>query len=105
MMRNERANKLVILAGATGSGKTALITQLPKEIFEVVSFDSRQVYKFLELGTAKPTKEEREKILHHLIDFLEPTQTMNAKEFSSLAEICIQDIWARKKIPVLTVGT
>lgn len=105
MMKNENGCPLVILAGATGSGKTALITQLPTEIFEIVSFDSRQVYKFLELGTAKPTKEEREKIFHHLIDFLEPTQTINAKEFSNMAEACIQKIWSKGKIPILTVGT
>lgn len=99
------SKKIIILAGATGSGKTALCLQLPKEQYEIVSFDSRQVYKFLCLGTAKPTKEDINKIPHHMIDFLEPNQTINAKDFSVLAEECVLQVWKKNKIPILTVGT
>ncbi len=96
---------LIILGGATGSGKTSLCTKLPKDIYEIVSFDSRQVYKFLNLGTAKPSIEEIQKIPHHMIDFLEPNQTINAKDFGLLAEKCVLKIWSQNKIPILTVGT
>jgi tRNA dimethylallyltransferase len=93
------------LTGPTGGGKTEVSLQLPSSSFEIVSFDSRQVYRELELGTTKPTLSERKSIPHHLVDFLEPSQKMNAREYAELAESAVLDIWQRGKIPVLTAGT
>lgn len=93
------------MTGPTGSGKTQICLKLPAEQYEVVSFDSRQVYKYLQLGTAKPSKHELEQIPHHLVDFLEPSQTLNAKVYSELAEEVVLQIWEKNKIPILTAGT
>lgn len=74
-------------------------------MFEIVSFDSRQVYKVLEVGTAKPDSVIRGKINHHLIDYLEPSERINAAKNAALAKIAVNEIFERGKIPVLTAGT
>ena len=95
----------MIFASPTGGGKTEICTHLDPDRFEIVSFDSRQVYKILSVGTAKPEKEILNQIKHHLVDFLDPNQKINAAYFVSLANKALEDIYAREKIPIITCGT
>ncbi len=97
--------KLIILASPTGGGKTELCFHLDPSRFEIVSFDSRQVYKVLSVGTAKPDKLILEQIRHHLVDFLTPSERLNAALFTKLAELALEDIYERNKIPIITCGT
>ncbi|HMW07474.1 MAG TPA: tRNA (adenosine(37)-N6)-dimethylallyltransferase MiaA [Leptospiraceae bacterium] len=94
-----------MLASPTGGGKTELCRQIDPKRFEVVSFDSRQVYKILSVGTAKPDKDTLSYIPHHLVDFLEPNERITAGFFVKKAEEAIEDIYRRSKIPVITCGT
>ncbi|MGD0156207.1 MAG: tRNA (adenosine(37)-N6)-dimethylallyltransferase MiaA [Terracidiphilus sp.] len=95
-----------ILLGPTGSGKTALSLALAERFgVEIVSCDSVAVYRGMELGTAKPTKEERARVPHHLIDVAEPDEPFTAGEYSRLARKALQEIAARGRLPIVTGGT
>jgi tRNA dimethylallyltransferase len=95
-----------ILLGPTGSGKTALSLALADRFgVEIVSCDSVAVYRGMELGTAKPTKEERARVPHHLIDVAEPDEPFTAGEYSRLARKALQEIAARGRLPIVTGGT
>ena len=97
---------LIIVAGPTASGKTALSIELAKRLGgEIVSADSMQIYKYMDIGTAKPTKAEMQGIPHHMIDFLEPSVNFSAADYCSLASKSISDIFNRGKIPILVGGT
>jgi tRNA dimethylallyltransferase len=97
---------VVILLGPTGSGKTALSLELAERFNgEVVSCDSVAVYRGMELGTAKPTREERARVPHHLIDVTTPDKAFTAGEYSRLARESLQKIEARKHMPIVTGGT
>lgn len=96
---------LPILGGPTGSGKTSLSQSLDPKRFEIVSFDSRQVYRDLPVGTTAPTPEESSTIKHWLIGFLNANETINANQFSLMARDAISDIQSRGKIPFLIGGT
>lgn len=97
---------IVIVAGATASGKTALSIELAKRLSgEIVSCDSMQIYRGMDIGTAKPTKEEMQNIPHHMLDFLEPSQNFSAADFCAMARDIIADISRRGKLPILTGGT
>ena len=99
-------NKVIIICGPTASGKTDLGIQLCNRINgEIVSCDSMQIYKELEIGTAKPTKEEREKAIHHLVDFVEPTTRYSVADYKKDAEKTIENIIAKGKTPILVGGT
>lgn len=99
-------NKLVILTGPTAVGKTDLSIQLAKKINgEIISADSIQVYKGMDIGSAKITKEETDGIPHHLIDILEPKEEFNVHIFKKLATKAINDISRRGKIPIIVGGT
>lgn len=96
----------VILLGPTGSGKTALSLALAQRFRgEVVSCDSVAVYRGMELGTAKPTLEERARVPHHLIDVTAPERPFTAGDYSRLARASLQDIQAREHLPIVTGGT
>jgi tRNA dimethylallyltransferase len=96
----------VIILGPTGSGKTALSLALAGRFNgEIVSCDSVAVYRGMELGTAKPTPEERARIPHHLIDVARPDQPFTAGEYSRQARAALRDIAARGKLPIVTGGT
>jgi tRNA dimethylallyltransferase len=102
-----RAEPLVILLlGPTGSGKTALSLALGEQFNgEIVSCDSVAVYRGMDLGTAKPTSEERARLPHHLIDVADPDQPFTAGEYSRLAREALRDISVRRRIPIVTGGT
>ena len=96
----------IVIIGPTASGKTKLAISIAKEIDgEIISADSRQIYIGMDIGTAKPSKEERENIPHHLIDIITPDKYYSAKDFSDDAACIIQDISNRGKIPIITGGT
>jgi tRNA dimethylallyltransferase len=97
---------VVILLGPTGSGKTALSLALAERFNgEVVSCDSVAVYRGMELGTAKPTREERARVPHHLIDVADPDEPFTAGAYSRLARESLQEIKVRQHLPIVTGGT
>jgi len=96
----------LLLLGPTGSGKTALSLALAKHFpAEIVSCDSVAVYRGMDLGTAKPTPEERARVPHHLIDIADPDQPFTAGEYSRRARAALHDIASRNKLPIVTGGT
>jgi tRNA dimethylallyltransferase len=95
-----------VITGPTGSGKTNLAVTLARELnTEIISADSRQVYKYLNIGTAKPTKAEVKRIRHHLIDHINPLNNFNAGMFVEEAERIIFKLHSWNKIPVVVGGT
>ena len=97
---------LVIVTGATASGKTALGIELAKHFNgEVVSCDSMQIYKNLDIGTAKPDKEEMQGIVHHMIDIIPPTEEFSVERYCKMAGEVIADIHSRGKLPIMVGGT
>ncbi len=97
---------VLVLVGATASGKTATIVRLATWLpVEVISADSRQVYRYLDVGTAKPTVEERQRVLHHCIDIRDPDQSYSAGEFAADALSLIPAIWHRGKLPCVVGGS
>ncbi len=98
--------KLIVILGLTASGKSDIAVQLAKKFNgEVISADSRQVYKSLNIGTGKITKKEMMGVKHHLLDVASPKRRFTASEFKKLAEKAILDISGRKKIPIICGGT
>jgi len=96
----------VILLGPTGSGKTALSLALAERFGgEVVSCDSVAVYRGMELGTAKPTRDERARVPHHLIDVTTPDAAFTAGDYSRRARAALKEIAARERLPIVTGGT
>jgi tRNA dimethylallyltransferase len=101
-----RAPLVILLLGPTGSGKTALSLQLGERFGgEIVSCDSVAVYRGMDLGTAKPTAEERARLPHHLIDVANPDQPFTAGEYSRQARTALREIAARGRLPIVTGGT
>jgi tRNA dimethylallyltransferase len=97
---------LVVVVGPTAVGKTALSLHLGEALAgEVVSADSRLFYRGMDIGTAKPTPEERARVPHHLIDIAEPDGTVGLAEFQDMAYAAIADVRARGKRPLLVGGT
>jgi tRNA dimethylallyltransferase len=97
---------LIVIAGPTASGKTALALALAQQFNgEIVSCDSVAVYRGMEIGTAKPTPQERARVPHHLIDILEPDQPCTAGDYSRLAREAIAGIAQRKRLPIISGGT
>ena len=99
-------NNIICIAGPTASGKTALAVELAKELNgEVVSCDSMQVYRRMDIGTAKPTKEEMQGIVHHMIDVAEPDEDFSVSRYCEMAAPIVDDILARGKTAVIAGGT
>ena len=97
---------LIAVCGATASGKTELGIRLAKRFSgEIVSCDSMQIYKGLDIGTAKPTYAELAAVPHHMIDIAEPTESYSVNRFVTEAGKAVEDIMSRGKIPVLVGGT
>ena len=98
--------KPIALVGPTASGKTAAAMAIAERIpLEIISIDSALVYRGMDIGTAKPSAQERQQVAHHLIDIREPTQTYNAADFVNDAEQLVADIQSRGKLPLLVGGT
>ncbi len=105
-MANEKKIKILAVVGPTASGKTAVSVELAKRLGgEVVSCDSMQVYRRMNIGTAKPTEEEMSGIVHHLIDAVEPDAPFSCAEYVTMASDAVKDISARGKLPILCGGT
>lgn len=97
---------VVCVVGPTASGKTKLGVALAHLLDgEVVSADSMQIYRRMDIGTAKPTAEEREGIPHHMIDVAEPEENWSAARYVTAATECVEDIFRRGKRPVIVGGT
>ena len=98
--------KILAVVGPTASGKTALAVELAKRLDgEIISCDSMQVYKRMDIGTAKVTKAEMQGIPHHLIDVSEPTSDFSCADYSEMAKKAIEDIRSRGKTPIFCGGT
>lgn len=105
-MSNTDKPFLIVIVGPTASGKTELSIELAKRCNgEIISGDSMQVYKQMDIGTAKVTKEEMNGITHHMIDILNPDDTFSAYDFKLRAEKCINEIIERGKTPIVAGGT
>ena len=97
---------LLVLTGPTAVGKTELSIKLAKALNgEIVSADSMQVYRHMDIGSAKITKEEMQGVPHHLIDVLEPWEEFHAAAFQRMAKEALEDIYSRGRLPIVTGGT
>jgi len=97
---------LVVILGATATGKTGLAIELAKALDgEVVSADSRQVYRYMDIGTAKPTPAERQEAVHHLIDYVDPAKNLTLAAYQRDAYTAIDSLHTRGKLPLLVGGT
>ncbi len=98
--------KVVVICGPTASGKTGLSIELAKKINgEIVSADSMQIYKEMDIGTAKPTKEEQEGIKHYLMDFVSPEERYSVADYKKEAKKAIEEIIKKGKVPIVVGGT
>ena len=98
--------KLIVLVGPTAIGKTELSLTLAKEFgCEIISMDSMQVYKYMDIGTAKPTQEERSTVPHHLVDFVDPADEYNVSRFVSDAHSSGEKIQSHNRLPMIVGGT
>jgi len=99
-------NPLVVIVGETASGKTALGIELARKFDgEIICADSRTIYRGLDIGTAKPTREEQALVPHHLLDIRNPDETYNVAQFQEDAKELIQDISDRGKLPIMVGGS
>ena len=99
-------NKIIAVAGHTASGKTSLAIRLAEILDgEIVCCDSMQIYRVMDIGTAKPTPEELARVPHHMVDFVDPMREYSCAEYAEDAERAIKDIISRGKLPVICGGT
>lgn len=106
MRRMEEKHKVIVICGPTASGKTALSIELAKKINgEIVSADSMQIYKDMDIGTAKPTKQEMGEIKHYLLDFVCPEDRYSVAQYKQDAKKAIKEIINKGKTPIIVGGT
>ena len=99
-------NNIICIAGPTASGKTALAVELAKITNgEIISCDSMQIYRRMDIGTAKPTEEEKQGIVHHMIDICEPDDDFSVSRYCDMATPILDDILARGKTAIIAGGT
>ena len=99
-------DNIICIAGPTASGKTALAVALAKALDgEVVSCDSMQIYRRMDIGTAKPTKEEMQGIPHHMLDVVDPEEDFSVSRYCQMATPIVEDILARGKTAIIAGGT
>ena len=99
-------NNIICIAGPTASGKTALAVELAKEFHgEVISCDSMQIYKRMDIGTAKPTTEEMQGIVHHMLGVADPEEDFSVSRYCDMADPILQDILSRGKTAIIAGGT
>jgi tRNA dimethylallyltransferase len=102
----EAMEKVLVICGPTGVGKTAVAIEVAERLEgEIVSADSRQIYRYLDIGTAKPTPEERQRIPHHLVDMADPDRQFTAADYGELARKAVRDIIERGKRPIVCGGS
>ena len=105
-MSKKKRPQIIVICGPTASGKTALSIELAKKINgEIVSCDSMQIYKDMNIGTAKPTEEEKEGIKHYLLDFISPDERYSVADYKKDAKKAIKEILNKGKIPIIVGGT
>ena len=98
--------KVIVICGPTASGKTALSIELAKKINgEIVSCDSMQIYKDMDIGTAKPTIEEMQGIKHYMLDFVSPDERYSVADYKKQAKQAIREIIEKGKVPIVVGGT
>ena len=101
-----KKEKVIVICGPTASGKTALSIELAKRINgEIISCDSMQIYKEMDIGTAKPTKEEMGEIKHYLLDFVSPDERYSVADYKKDAKEKIKEILEKGKVPIIVGGT
>ena len=101
-----KKEKVIVICGPTASGKTALSIELAKRVNgEIVSCDSMQIYKDMDIGTAKPTIEEMQGVKHYLIDFVSPDERYSVADYKKDAKIAIKEIVKKGKVPIIVGGT
>ncbi len=99
-------NHLVAIVGPTAVGKTSLGVSLAHSLGgEIIGADSRQVYRHMDVGTGKPTLEQRRQVRHHLVDVVDPDEPFTLAQYLELAKAALDDIWSRGKLPFLVGGT
>ena len=97
---------IIVITGPTASGKSALAIKLAQKYDgEIICADSRTIYRGMDIGTAKPTRQERSLVRHHLLDIVDPGEKFSAADFKDLAETAIRDIRSRHKLPFVVGGT
>jgi len=102
----DHGRPLIAIVGPTAVGKTALALRLGQDLpVEVVSADSRQVYRYMDIGTAKPTAQQRRQVAHYLIDIVDPDEAFTLAQYQELAYSAIDDVLGRDRIPLLVGGT
>ena len=100
------SKRILVIAGPTAVGKTEYAISAAKAFDgEIVSCDSMQLYRYMDIGSAKPTRREREEAVHHLIDFLDPRESFSVARYQSLARAAIDEILARGRLPIISGGT
>ena len=107
-MFEKHSNKppLLILTGPTSVGKSALSIALAKAVDgEIISADSMQVYRYMDIGSAKITVDQMQGVPHHMIDILDPSESFNINLFQRKAKECIREIYDRGRIPIMVGGT
>jgi len=98
--------QLIVICGPTGIGKTSVGIELAEKLGgEIISADSMQIYRYMDIGTAKPTVEEKKRIPHHMIDIVDPDEEFDAVQFSDQARATIAELDRRGRIPVVVGGT
>ena len=98
--------KILVITGPTASGKTALAVELAKlRGGEVVSADSMQIYRGMDIGTAKPTADEMQGVPHHMLDVVEPDENFSVARYVDMAAACVDDILSRGRLPIVAGGT
>lgn len=98
--------KIIVICGPTGIGKTAMSIELAQRFNgEIVGADSMQIYKYMDIGTAKPTAQERAQVPHHLVDFVDPAEPFDAVRYAEIAEKTAMSLIDRGKLPIVAGGT
>ncbi|TYP48686.1 tRNA (adenosine(37)-N6)-dimethylallyltransferase MiaA [Thermosediminibacter litoriperuensis] len=97
---------LLAIVGPTAVGKTEIAIEVALRLSgEIISADSMQIYRYMDIGTAKPAPHERKGVPHHMIDIIDPDEDFSVADFQAMAKGCIGDIYARGKLPILSGGT
>ncbi len=105
LKRNQKI-PLLVIAGPTAVGKSELALQVARQLkTEIVSADSAQVYRYMDIGTAKPSAEEQNQIKHHLIDLVDPDQPFSVADYQHAANKILNKLWSAKKLPLMVGGT